>query len=220
MNYGLDSTKLKIAYTPKGDYKDVKDQIRSDRAFFQSEFRTDDAKAIDSASSYLYNKLLNHIIPHWYNTPWDFNGHTDIPNEGVIACGYFVSTTLKHLGFNLNRYKMAQQAGLLEAKALQDNSKLQLFSGMSFEKLKANLDTTYTDGIYFVGLDNHVGYVLIHNAELYFLHSSYCDNKVVIELAEHSPCFSSNLYVFAEVTTNRDLIKKWIFNERLVVPTS
>ncbi|BAO75859.1 hypothetical protein [Winogradskyella sp. PG-2] len=80
------------------------------------------------------------------------------------------------------------------------------------------MNTAYSDGIYFVGLDNHVGYVLIKDKELYFLHSSYCDDKVVFELAEKAPCFGSNFYVFAEITTNRKLVKSWIFGERLSIP--
>jgi hypothetical protein len=157
-------------------------------------------------------------VPHWYGTPWDFNGHTNIPNDGVIACGYFVSTTLKHLGFNLNRYKMAQAAGLNEAKLLQPKSELKIYSGLSFQDLKTKINAVYSDGIYFVGLDNHVGYVIIKNKTLYFLHSSYCDNKVVIEYAETSACFASNLYVFAEITSNKTLIANWITNKRLNVP--
>jgi len=160
------------------------------------------------------------IVPHWYGTPWEFSGHTNIPNDGEIACGYFVSTTLKHLDFKLNRYKMAQQAGLNEAIALQPRNKLKIYSSLTYKALKEKLNTVYKDGIYFVGLDNHVGYILIKDKEIYFLHSSYCDNKVVIELAETSPCFQSNLYVFAEITTNKALIKKWIFGEQLVIPTN
>jgi hypothetical protein len=40
---------------------------------------------------------------------WDYNGYTNTPKNGVIACGYFVSTTLKHFGFNLNRYDVAKK---------------------------------------------------------------------------------------------------------------
>jgi hypothetical protein len=113
---------------------------------------------------------------------------------------------------------MAQAAGLDEAKLLQPKSQLKIYSNLGFEQLKEKVNEAYSDGIYFVGLDNHVGYVLIKDKELYFLHSSYCDDKVVIELAETSPCFSSNLYVFAEITTNRALVKSWIFDERLSLP--
>jgi len=168
----------------------------------------------------LYSKLINDIVPHWYNTTWDFNGYTNIPKQGDIACGYFVSTTLKHLGFNLNRYKMAQQAGLLEARTLQPKSKLKIWSNVTFDVLKEKINSVYANGIYFVGLDNHVGYILVKDKEVYFLHSSYYDDKVMIELAETSPCFGSNLYVFAEITTNRKLIENWILNKKLYVPTS
>lgn len=213
--------KLKLPFikSTSEDYGDIKRRINKDKQFFKKEYGVNKTKTIDSASIYLYNQLINKIVPHWYETPWDFNGHTNSPKEGEIACGYFVSTTLKHLGFNLNRYKMAQQAGLNEAIALQPKNKLKIYSKINFKDLKSKLNKVYKDGIYFVGLDNHVGYVVIKDKEIYFLHSSYCDNKVVIELAKTSSCFISNIYVFAEITSNPELIKKWILNESLIIPT-
>jgi hypothetical protein len=213
----LDSLQLAINFTPKGNYKTIKQTIQTDRVYFASQFKQNKEKTIDSASNYLYSKLLNEIVPHWYGTIWDFNGHTNIPNDGEIACGYFVSTTLKHLGFDLNRYKMAQEGGTNEAISLQPRSELKIYRNVSYDKLKANLNKVYTDGIYFVGLSNHVGYVLIKNKELYFLHSSYCDDKVMIEKAETSPCFQSDIYVFAEITTNRKLVQKWIQNTKILI---
>lgn len=213
----MDSLKLGINFKPKGDYNEIKNNIKSARKKFKELYLIDKNKAIDSASNYIYHQLLNEIAPFWYGTPWDFNGYTNIPNDGVIACGYFVSTTLKHADFNLNRYKMAQQAGLIEAKMLQNKARIKIFSKETFKSLKQKLNTIYTDGLYFVGLDNHVGFVLIKDKEIYFLHSSYYENRVMIELAEKSVCFRSNLYVFAEITTNKKLIKKWIFNEKLKV---
>ncbi|WCO01431.1 hypothetical protein [Psychroserpens ponticola] len=216
----FDSLKLNINFKPKGNYSSITNKILTDRVYFKDLYDSNPTKAIDSAAQYLYSKLLNDIVPHWYGTDWDFNGHTDIPNEGEIACGYFVSTTLKHFGFNLNRYKMAQQAGLIEARMLQTNSELKIYRNLTFESLKEKVNSVYHDGIYFVGLDNHVGYVLVKNKELYFLHSSYCDDKVVVELAKKAYCFSSNIYVFAEISTNKNLIKRWILNERLNVPAN
>jgi hypothetical protein len=216
----LDSIKLNINFKSKGNYATITSSIKTDKIYFKNLYQSNKTKAIDSAANYLYYKLLNDIVPHWYGTPWDFNGHTNIPNNGEIACGYFVSTTLKHLGFNLNRYKMAQAAGLDEAQLLQPKAELKIYSNVSFEQLKGKVNKIYSDGIYFVGLDNHVGYILIKDKELYFLHSSYCDDKVVIELAETAPCFGSNLYVFAEVTTNDKLVKSWILGERLSIPVN
>lgn len=206
----IDSSALGINFKPKGNYNTIKQTIKSDRAYFVRQFQQNKKKAIDSASNYLFDKLINKLVPHWYGTPWDFNGHTNIPNDGEIACGYFVSTTLRHLDFQLNRYKMAQEGGLNEAISLQPRSELKIYRNISYIELKSKLNKVYKDGVYFVGLSNHVGYVLIKNKELYFLHSSYYDDKVMIEKAEFSPCFQSDIYVFAEITTNRNLVQKWV----------
>lgn len=213
----LDSFKLNINFKASGNYDKIKKRIQLDKSFFKTQYALNKSKAIDTASKYLFHKLVNEIVPHWYNRPWDFNGYTNKPDTGNIACGYFVSTTLKHIGFNLNRYKMAQQAGLNEAKALQNKTDLKIYRNLDFKSLKKKINQVYTNGIYFVGLDNHVGYVLVQDKELYFLHSSYCDNKVVIELAERADCFKSNIYVFAEITNNAKLIEQWILNTPLVI---
>ena len=113
---------------------------------------------------------------------------------------------------------MAQAAGLDAAKLLQSKSELKIYSGLTFQSLKQKVNSVYSDGIYFVGLDNHVGYVILKDKTLYFLHSSYCDDKVVIELAKTSPCFASNIYVFAEISTNKTLVTNWIFNTPLILP--
>ena len=78
---------------------------------------------IDSAKNFLYESILNKLIPHWYGTLCDFNGYTSKPGEGVIACGYFVSTLLRDAGFNLNRYDLAKQSPVNEAISinLSDN---------------------------------------------------------------------------------------------------
>lgn len=216
--FALDSAKLNINFKKRGSYGALKNKIIEKRNRFKQLYDINSNKAIDSASGYIYTALINDIVPHWYGTTWDFNGHTNIPNKGDIACGYFVSTTLKHLGFNLNRYTMAQQAGLVEAQFLQTKTELKQFSNISFKTLKLKLNSVYNDGLYFVGLDNHVGYVLIKDGELYFLHSSYYEDKVMIECAKTSPCFSSSYYVFAEISTNKNLLKKWILNIPLETP--
>ena len=84
-------------------------------------------------------------------------------------------------------------------------------------KLNEELNKAYNDGLYFVGLSNHVGYLVIRNKEIYFLHSSYCDNKVLIEKALTSSCFQSDIYVIAEISSNKKLIEKWITNTEIPI---
>lgn len=212
----FDSIALGINFKPKENYNQLLRSIKNKRESFKKLYEQNKNKALDSISTYFTYTMLNDIIPHWYGTSWAFEGHTNTPNQGEIACGYFVSTTLKHFGYNLNRYKLAQQGGTNEALSLQPNKKLIKYYDLSLSDLKNKLLTNFKDGLYFVGLSNHVGYVLINNNEIYFIHSSYYDNKVMIELAEQSYCFESDIYVFAELSNNKPLLKKWLFNE--VIP--
>lgn len=82
----------------------------------------------ESVSKQFTTALLERIIPYWEGTPWTFEGHTSVPNKGSIACGYFVSTTLRDVGLNLNRYKLAQQSPLIEAKSLALNTDIYVVS--------------------------------------------------------------------------------------------
>ena len=208
----LDTLALGLNFTPSKSYVLLLEQIKQDRSQFQQ--RSNDSLLKD----YFEDTLLNKIVPHWYGTTWAFEGHTNTPNNGEIACGYFVSTTLKHFGFHLNRYKLAQQHGFSIAKSLQPETKLPTFRDIDIEALNATLLKEYREGIYFVGLDNHVGYVVIRNGAAYFLHSSYCDNEVVIEPILESDCFLSNIYVFAELSTSPYFLKKWL--NKTVIPVN
>ncbi len=42
-----------------------------------------------SLSTLVTGLLVDKLIPHWLTTPWSFEGHTPVPREGKIACGYF-----------------------------------------------------------------------------------------------------------------------------------
>lgn len=198
----VDTTVLEITLTPSGDYNQLKRCIQG-------------AKGTHHSKEDFENFLLNQIIPHWYGTEWDFNGYTSIPNQGEIACGYFVSTTLEHIGIVINRYHLAQQAGLNEAKslAIADSN---YFTVYGIDKLQSTMES-YDDGIYFVGLDSHVGYLYKEKGTLYFIHSNYIDDEVMIEKAKYSQAFQSNIYVVAELSTNKLLREKWRKGERVEV---
>jgi hypothetical protein len=187
--------KLGVRLQPEGNYTAALASIRKKKAAGQH------------SGADFENYLLNEIIPFWYGTSWDFNGYTDTPGQGEIACGYFVSTTLLHAGVNINRYHLAQQGGLNEAKSLAIEDRYwKWITGI--DQLKATLPK-YADGLYFVGLDNHVGFLLIRQGNYFFIHSNYIDDKVMIQDALTAPAFQSAVYVIGEITTNPLLLEKW-----------
>ncbi|MCD8529123.1 MAG: hypothetical protein LRY27_04010 [Chitinophagales bacterium] len=85
----------------------------------------------DEALSNIQYFVADSLATFWYGTPWDFNGISTIPNQGKIACGYFVYTLLEDAGFKLQRIKLSQAASETSIKALIPESSIQRFSNVS-----------------------------------------------------------------------------------------
>lgn len=164
--------------------------------------------------------LVDEIIPHWYGTTWSFDGHTDQPQQGEIACGYFVSTTLQHVGVNVNRYQLAQQRPENEAKSLAVGAEVIEIEGANSAENIEQIKSKTSDGICFVGLGrSHVGYLLKRKNELFFIHSSYfTPGTVTVELASKSPVFCAyNQYYIVELSNNKVFLKRWLDNTKIEV---
>lgn len=172
------------------------------------------AGLIDStqAGALFTDGLLSEIIPHWYGTPWDFNGYSDTPKKGKIACGYFVSTTLLHSGIHLDRYKLAQQGPRDEAIALSLYKGFRTFAGFPAKDMAKNINQDLKEGLYFMGLDeSHVAYLLKKEGELYLIHANYTQDAVVtIQPLMHSVFKDFMTWFVADITYNRALLSCWL----------
>lgn len=173
-------------------------------------------KSISASKTYVYTQLIDNIFPSWYGTEWDYNGISNVPNKGQIACGYFVTTTLKHIGFNLNRYKLAQQYShsivntlCANVKQIGNNDTTKLF----------NYVNSIPNQIYIVGLDNHVGFISKEADGIFFIHSSYLEPVAVVkEKASNSDALlSSNLFVLGHFSDNDEIIKSWLIQKEIII---
>ncbi len=169
---------------------------------------------LDSAGFYLKEKLTTEVFPAWYGTTWDYNGYTNKPRVGIVACGYFVSTTLKHAGFNVNRYDLAKKYSFSIVKSLCGEPKTYHNTETLYEQL-----LEAPDALYVVGLSNHVGFLEKTGNNIYFIHSNYMGPVAVEkELAADSDAFnSSNVFVVGNLTGNNDSVSKWLKNEPIKV---
>ena len=160
----------------------------------------------DNFSDTLHHHLSSSIFPQWYGVEWDYNGYTNDPSEGQIACGYFVSTTLKHIGFNLNRYDLAKQYSLSIVKSLDQDFR-------KFKSIEPTLEfiDSQVDQLYVVGLSNHVGFLSKEKGKIYFVHSNYMEPVAVEkELASESEALrSSNVFVLGKISHNEALNEKY-----------
>jgi len=154
--------------------------------------------------------IINNIFPYWYGTPWDYNGTTKKPNEGKIACGYFVTTTIEHMGFSLNRIKLAQCASEEMIKELVSKEYIFRFSGISINEFEKKI-IAKGNGLYIIGLDNHTGFVLVSNEGNYFIHSSYAiPRKVLKEKLSDSKIIEKSKYrVLGKVSADKKFLTNW-----------
>ena len=161
------------------------------------------------------NQLVDKIIPYWYGTPWSFGGHTTIPNQGKIACGYFISTTLRDMGINLNRFTLAQKSPLDEAKMISCGSVINKVIQDTPEKAFEEIDGLTKEGLYFIGFDEgHVGYLLKREGELFLIHSNYLNPvSVCMETLKESRVFRRfTKFHLVDISHNDTLLQRWLDN--------
>jgi len=198
-------------------YSDTKNQISLLKVRLRSELEQNRI-AIDSVKQIFSDRLANAIIPHWYGTVWSFGGHTSVPKKGKIACGYFVSTTLKDMGLKLDRYKLARKSPIDEAKAISCGTKITTIAHEDPEQALAEIKGHIDKGIYFIGFDTgHVGFLVKKKGRLFLVHSNYLTPvSVCIEPLETAKIFRTfNKFHLVDISHNDKLIQKWLNNEQL-----
>jgi hypothetical protein len=201
---------------PQTDYTNAIASITSARHALAQAYseakRTDEmARILSKARSLFVSSAADNLFPYWYGTPWDFNGTTEEPGKGKIACGYFVTTVLRDIGLRVERTRMAQQPSELIIKSLTSENYIRRYSNVPNDKFVAAV-REWGSGLYVVGLDQHTGFILCDNQGVFFIHSSYVGAKVVAkERALDSPILSGSKYrVIGKLSADDEFLRKWL----------
>lgn len=79
-------------------------------------------------------------------------------------------------------------------------------------------------GLYVVGLDNHVGFILNVEGDVYFIHSSYVDPYCVVKErgVDSSVLAASHYRVLGKLSEDDELLLKWLrgdqfYNSRAMI---
>jgi hypothetical protein len=166
----------------------------------------------------IFNYLTNDIFPAWYGTPWSFSGNSKNPGEGSIACGYFVVHTLQDAGFKIPG-KMAKQPSENIIKNLIDPKYIKRFPASIKMKKVIDWIRSQGEGLFIVGLDIHVGFIIHKNNRITFCHSSYYNPplKVVNEnIIFRNPLTDSKYRVIGKILGDKMMLK-WINGEAFAV---
>ena len=156
--------------------------------------------------SLLRNVVSEKLFQFWEGTRWGYNGTTEIPGEGKIACGYFVTTILRDCGFKINRSELAQMGSENMMMKLLEEKNLKRYHNVDVHQFISEIKKS-GDQLYFLGLDTHIGFLLCEKGECYFIHSS---GRVVKEIAEKSNAvIKSNYRVTGCITADEKFMDQW-----------
>ncbi len=202
---------------PARSYESSRSQLEARRAELARDLGRNRDSSLARARELLVATLRDEILPAWNGTPWDFNGTSQTPQQGEIACGYFVSTTLLHLGLQVERARMGQQASEHIAQSLVSPGSIRRSSDQPIDAFLARVRAG-GDGIYIVGLDNHVGFVIVEGDDTWF-HHAVPREVVKRERARDAPYLVASRYrVFARLFDDA-LVEKWLLGRPIATVT-
>ena len=209
LSLNLSTSKIKTnENTTDITYHEVLNKIKIQKQQFIKSKASD-----ETCKTYLLQQFEHSIFPYWKGRPWTYEGHTNTPYQGEIACGYFVSTTLKHMGFNWNRYHLAKLYSKAIVNTICDTSHVYRTSKELINYLNAQ-----SDNLYILGLSNHVGLVIKHKGKTWFIHSNY-ENSIGPDQETISESFAiqnSSVFWIGKFLTKSN-IYKWRHNIPYIV---
>ncbi len=222
---GGEPLRLVHAAAPKPDaarYTTMKEDVerwRKDFAKRHAEARSaaEKDRVLAEARRFL-ETVLPEMMRCWLGTRWDFNGTAELPGEGKIACGYFVSTVMRDAGFRVDRYKLARQSSQSIIRSFLPRAELDLKIGVPYETYAAGLETA-EPGIRIVGLDSHVAFLVTGPEGFRFIHSSGSKPWCVVDEGEADAevLRRSNYRVQGLLTADKELLLQWLAGTKIAI---
>ncbi|HVE87100.1 MAG TPA: hypothetical protein VND93_29800 [Myxococcales bacterium] len=171
------------------------------------------AQVLERARERALRGIVDELLPPWSGTPWRLDGTSQTPGEGFIACSYLVTTVLRDAGFRVPRARLAQAPSEQIARSLAPPGAVaRLTSGdpaRVLEHIRAR-----GPGLYLVGLDYHVGFVVNAGERMDFCHSSVLPpGTALCEPAATAAAFSSTVHVVAPLLTDW-MVQRWLEGAR------
>ncbi|MDF1563178.1 MAG: hypothetical protein P1V51_09050 [Deltaproteobacteria bacterium] len=157
----------------------------------------------------LLETIAGELLPAWEGTPWAFHGTSETPGEGEIACGYLVSTVLRDAGLGVERVALARQASERIIQTLTDEAHIWRFRRRPVSEVLARVREE-GEGLYLIGLDYHVGFLVNRGGKIEMCHSSVLPpGHALCRDAAKDPAMLSDYHVLGRLLTDR-MVRRWL----------
>jgi hypothetical protein len=180
------------APTPPPPFSEVLDRVAARRAALAARYdaaRTGRARAAirDEARAFVVGTLVADIFPAWMGMPSGGGPQAtaSLPHQPgmYISCSYFLTAALQNAGLVLeSRARFAQAPALwIQRALLPPGGRVHRYGGLPADALERRLADDLGDGLYVVGLDIHVGFLVVRDGRASIVHSSYTPPGTVVE---------------------------------------
>lgn len=157
------------------------------------------------------------LFPAWAGTAWDFYGTTEVPRQGQIACGYYVSTLMRDAGFKVERIKLAKEYSGRIVRTLAEDDETLRFRDVPLAALLQQVRVRLGEGLFVVGMDFHVAFLRIDSRGEQLCHAAFFEPKSAIcEDAATSPGFASSYHVVGKLFADAQL-RGWLAGQSFPV---
>jgi len=173
-----------------GRYRTVLDQVQARRKELGARYaaaRGGRARAAirEEARRFVVDTLVTQVFPAWMGMPSGGGPQAtaSLPHEPgmYISCSYFLTAALQNAGVVLeSRARFAQApAAWIERALLPPGGQIHRFGNLSGGELEQRM-VALGDGLYVVGLNIHVGFIIVRDRHAWFVHSSYTPPGTVV----------------------------------------
>lgn len=178
----------------------------------------------NEARAFVVKAIIKDIFPAWKGMPWTMAVIKDglrpdalMPGEKGkgISCSFFITSVLMNAGLKLDtRAKFARSIALhIERSLAPDPADLHRFYHVTPEKLEKKM-VALGEGLYIVGLNCHIGFIVVKGKKARFVHASYIEPyKVVNERLLKSQAIMNSEksgYVVTTLFQDDRLIEHWL----------
>lgn len=201
-------------------------EVRAALATAWADARTDDQRAAvrARARAALLQAIRDRLAPAWFGMRWgmgrDSTATRPFAPGHTISCSYFVGAVLAGAGFRLrDRFALGQAAAKdIQRSLVGGTGPVHRFLSIPPAELAARI-SRLGDGVYLIGLANHVGLVVVRGVDVEFVHASYLGDAVVLaEPLATSPAIAASQpkgYFVSPLVTAAGGVDDWLIERWL-----